>query len=72
MKYRYWLHKTTEKPTHGFGYDSPADEKAKLWNSYTPETCPHVGFLEGAKCGLCGNEYVATELAVERAFGEAV
>ena len=64
--YSLSLHKDTEKPQHGFGYPESAraevEARRDRWNSYTLETCPHTHMLNGAKCGLCGNKYIITNL----------
>ncbi len=68
--HKWSLHQDVHKPEHGFGYPSAGacltfeevQAKADLWNSYTPETCPHKAILEGVKCGLCGNKYKASTL----------
>jgi hypothetical protein len=68
--HKWSLHEISLEPAMGFGYPSAGDcltfedvqTRAKLWNSYTKETCPHKIILDGATCGLCGNTYKATEL----------
>ncbi len=61
------LHVDGQKPEHGLGY--PESHRAEvgarrdLWNSFTQETCPHTAILDGAKCQLCGNTYVITDLS---------
>jgi hypothetical protein len=60
------LHKDTEKPEHGFGYPESAraevEARKDRWNSYKAETCEHKSFLGNAKCGLCGFNYIITDL----------
>lgn len=62
-KYNYsvFLHKKDTNPKDGFGYwycqITEVAKRCNEWNSYTRETCPHKGFLNGEQCKLCGNEY---------------
>lgn len=72
MKYKFWLHKVGTSPTSGFGYHEPPFEKVEQWNSYTQETCPHIGILDRDTCQLCGNKYEVTALPEPYAFGETV
>lgn len=70
MRYIFWLHKVGDRPTTGFGYHDFPQEQVVRWNSYTQETCPHSGILDGAKCQLCGNKYTVTVFSTPLAFGE--
>jgi len=64
------LHEVGSDPKNGYGYPclkvgedpSIAEKNLELWNSYTPETCPHGRFLSGSKCGLCGKRFTLTRL----------
>lgn len=62
--YTVFLHKVGTAAETGFGYTADkvdeVQERRDLWNSYTPETCPHGSFLGTDKCKLCGNKYQVT------------